>query len=99
MLMRARRFRLRVYDISPEQGDFHSFPDTIQSAIRTGDVELESLLSLGSEAELRVVVSGVHGYTQGRTTTFARFGLADIAAIDAESCESADPSVPVGPAG
>jgi hypothetical protein len=76
----SRMFRARVYDMDTESGDFQRFPKPIQDAIIRGDIELEDLLSVGEEAELQVVASGSHSYTQARRTVIKTYRRDDVVA-------------------
>ena len=72
-------FRLRIYDISSERADFMLLPERIQEAIKAGDVSLEDLLRLGSNgANLRIVLSAAHGYTQARRAVMKTYTLENV---------------------
>lgn len=64
--------RLRLHDISDDQTRL--IPEEVRIAIKEGTIELETLLGLGSRAQLRVVVTASHSYTFGRTFALQRFG-------------------------
>jgi hypothetical protein len=71
-------FRLRIYDISSERENFMLLPINVQHAIKGGDVTLEDLLCLGHRADLRVVMSAAHGYTQARRAVLRTYTLKNV---------------------
>jgi hypothetical protein len=69
--------RLRIFDMQPR--DLERLVDEETPDRDSRDVELEHLLALGAESEVRVVVSAAHPYTGARRSVTGRFTSADIA--------------------
>jgi hypothetical protein len=63
--------RLRLHNISEDQ--MMLLPQSLQGEIKDASIELESLLALGSKAQLRVVATAAHSYTLGRSIAVRRF--------------------------
>ena len=66
-------FRVRIYDIDLEGSYSQLLPGKIREAIESAEIGLEELLGLADAAELTVVVSAAHAYTQARRAVIARY--------------------------
>jgi hypothetical protein len=75
-LRRDRSVRLRLYDL-----DWHArelLPVEMRRSVRSREITLEELFTLGSEVRLQVVLSASHSYTHARSTAIGTYRASDI---------------------